>query len=110
MTSRRLFAFLGELPAKGLPPVVDILHKAFATRRSVCAMPRVDHTTHLEGIYPPYYQTRPYERAGKTTGADHRELSCRGLTFVPTDCADWLLNIEEDGPLNVLSASKGLFP
>ena len=28
-TSRRLFSFLGELPAKGLPLVVDIPHEAF---------------------------------------------------------------------------------
>ena len=72
-------------------------------------MPKVDHVTHLEGIPPTNWQMRQYERLGKTAGTDHPDLACRGLTFVPPDCAAWLLEMEEDGPLNVLSASKGLF-
>ena len=35
LTSRRLFACLGDLPAEGLPPVVDIPHEAFAALRSI---------------------------------------------------------------------------
>ena len=32
------------------------------------------------------------------------------MTFFPPDCASWLLEMEEDRPINLLSASKGLFP
>ena len=49
-TQRRLFACLGNLPAEGLPLVVDIPDEASAARRSVCAMPRVDHVNRLGGI------------------------------------------------------------
>ena len=38
-TQQRLFACLGELPAKGLTPVVEIPIEAFAERRSVRAVP-----------------------------------------------------------------------
>ena len=31
------------------------------------------------------------------------------MTFNPLDCASWLFNILEDGPLNILSTYKGLF-
>ena len=51
-TQRRIFAWLDELPAKGLPPVVYIPDEAFAARPSVCAVSRVDHVTHLGGISP----------------------------------------------------------
>ena len=37
-------------------------------------------------------------------------LACRGLAFLPTDCAAWLLGREADGPVNVFEASAGLFP
>ena len=37
-------------------------------------------------------------------------MACRGLTFVPPDCASWLLWREADGPLNVFEALPGLFP
>ena len=30
LTNRSLFAFLGELPNEGLPPVAEIPHEAFA--------------------------------------------------------------------------------
>ena len=38
-TRQRLFACLGEMPAKGLPPVVDIPDEAFAALSSVCTVP-----------------------------------------------------------------------
>ena len=49
-TQRRMFACLGELPAKGIPPVVEIPNKAFVARRSVRAVPQMDHVTHIRGI------------------------------------------------------------
>ena len=52
LNQRRLFVCLDELPAEGLPPVVEIHVKAFAARRSVRAVPRVDHVTCLGGIFP----------------------------------------------------------
>ena len=48
----RLFDYVGELPAKGLPQVTDILPDFFAARRSVCAVPRIDHVSHLGGFFP----------------------------------------------------------
>ena len=38
LTSQHLFTCLGDLPAKGLTPVVEIPHKAFAERRSIRAV------------------------------------------------------------------------
>ena len=50
--SQRLFACLVDMPTKGLPPVVEIPHKAFAPRRSIRAVPRGDHVTHRGGSLP----------------------------------------------------------
>ena len=47
---QRILACLGNMPAKGLPPVVEIPDKAFAARRSVRAVLQFDHVTRLEGI------------------------------------------------------------
>ena len=85
-TSRHIFVCLVELPAEGLPLVVEIPHKVLAARGSVCTMTQVYHVTHIGGISPLDYQTRPCNRAGKTYGADHRDLACPGFTFVPPDC------------------------
>ena len=52
LTSQRLFACWGELPTEGLPLVVEINHEAFAERRSICTVPRVDHVMRLGGISP----------------------------------------------------------
>ena len=73
-------------------------------------MTQVDHVNHLEVISLTDWQTMPCERAGKTAGLEYLELAFRGLTFVPLDCVYWLLYLEKDGPLNVLSAPKGFFP
>ena len=98
------------MPAKPPPLVAMIPHKALAARHSVFSVPRVDQITHLGGISLPDCQTTLYERAGKTAGAEYIDLAFRGLTFVPLDCAYWILEREEDRPLKILSASKGLFP
>ena len=110
LTIRCLFSCWGELPAKGIPPVVDIPHEAFAGWRSVHAVMQVDHITHLGRISPPDWQTITCKSLTKMAGLEYLDLACRGLTFVPPDCASWLLDMEEDGPLNILSASKGLLP
>ena len=62
-TQCRLFACLGKLPTKGLPTVVETPHNFFAAWRSVHAVLRVDHITHLGGISPLNWQTKPCERA-----------------------------------------------
>ena len=64
----RMFACLGELPTKSLPPVVDIPDEAFVARRSVRAMPQVDHLTHLGGISPLDCQINPCEWEVNTEG------------------------------------------
>ena len=82
-TECRLFACLGELPAEGLPPVVEIPPDFFAARQSVRAVPRVDQITHLGGISLIDWQTKPCERAAKSSETDYVNLACRGLAFVP---------------------------
>ena len=51
-TEFRLFACLRKLPVKGLPPVMEILPDFFVARRSVRAVPHIDHIAHLGGISP----------------------------------------------------------
>ena len=102
----RLFACLGELPAKGLPPVMEILPDFFATWHSVCTVPRVNHIAHLGGISPLDGQTKPCEWA---VGTEQVNLACWNMAFFPAYCADWLLWREADGPFNVFEASAGLF-
>ena len=109
-TILRLFACWGELSAKGLPPVVDIPHESFAAWLSICAVPQVDYITHLLGISLTNWHTMPCKRMGKTDEAEYLDLACRGLTFVPLDCTYWLLEMEEDGHLNVHTELRGLFP
>ena len=89
---------------------MEIPHEAFAARRSVCAVTQVDHVTHLGGIYLPNWQTKPRKRAEKTAGTEYFDLDLRGLTFVPLDCAAWMLQREVGAPLNVFGASKSLSP
>ena len=88
---------------------MEIPHEAFEAWRSVCTIPRVDHITHLGGISPLDWQTKPCKRAVNLAGTEYVDLACRGLTFVPLDCASWLLWREADGPINVFEASTGLF-
>ena len=56
------------------------------------------------------WQTKPHERAAKAVGIDHINLACRGLAFLPTDFAAWLLGVSMDGPVNIFEASAGLLP
>ena len=50
------------------------------------------------------------KRVGKTAGLEYLDLACQMLTFIHLDYTSWLLDTDEDGPLNVLSIFKGLFP
>ena len=109
-TECRLFACLGELPVEGLPPVMEILPDFFVAWRSVCAVPRMDYMAHLGRISPHDWQTNPYEHAAKAEGTEHVNLAFRGLAFLPSDCADWIIGREADGPANVFEASTGLPP
>ena len=110
LTHRRLFACRGEISSEGLPPVVYIHVEALPAWRSVCAVPRVNHVTRLGKISLLDCQTKPCERAAKSTGTEYVELDFRGLNFVPPDCAYWILQREVDRPLNVFEMSPGLFP
>ena len=109
-TQRRLFACLGELLSEPPPLVTEIPNKAFTSRCSVHAVPRVDNVNHLGGISTLDWHTKPCERDVKSAGTEYVELACQGLTFIPQDCASWLLRREPDGPLNVFKALAGLFP
>ena len=61
-------------------------------------------------LCPPDWQTMPCNRAGNMAGTNYLELSCPRLTFDLLDCASWLLDMEEDRNIKILSTSKGLFP
>ena len=96
--------------AEGLPQVTELLPDFFAAWGAVRAVPRIDHVDHLGRISPRDWQTKPCERAAKAAGIDHITMACRGLAFLPTECAAWLLGRCMDGPVNVFEASAGLFP
>ena len=110
LTECRLFACVGGLSAKGVPQATELFLDFFATRRAVCVVPQINHMAHLGGISPSDWQTKPCKRAAKAVGDDHLNLAFRGLTFMPIDCAVWLLGRSMDGPVNVFEASEGLFP
>ena len=103
-----IFACVGELPAKGLLQVTDLLPEFFAACRSVRAVPRMDHITHLGRISPRDWLTKSCKRAAKADGTDHVHLAFRGLAFLPADCAALLLGREADKPDNFFEASAGL--
>ena len=105
-----IFACVGELPAEGLPQATELLPDFFTARRAVRAVPQIDHVAHLGGISPRDWQTKPCERAAKAVRDDQLNLACRGLAFLLTDCAAWLLRRGMDGPVNVFEVSAGLFP
>ena len=89
-TARRLFTFRGELPNKGLLPVVELTSEAFAVRHSLRAVPPADHVLCLRGVSPPDWKLMPCKQVGKlSTGSC--DLACRGLTFAPLDCAAWTI-------------------
>ena len=103
-----LFACVGELPVEGLPQVTELLPDFFAARRSVRAMPRMDHISHLGGISPCGWKTNPCERAAKAARTEHIKLACQRLAFLPADGAVWILGSTMDGPGNVFEALAGL--
>ena len=43
-------------------------------------------------------------------GSEYLDLACQGLTCFSPDCAFWLLDMEEDGPLNVYAVFRGFLP
>ena len=90
--------------------VLEISDKAFAVQRTVFVVLQFNHVTHLWGIYPLDWQTKPCKRAVKSVGTEYVDLACRGVMFVPQDCASWLLRRDADGHVNVFELSKGLFP
>ena len=100
-TECRLFSCLGELPSDGLPQVIDILPDFLVPRRSVRAVPCMDHISHLGGISPRDWQTKPCETTAKAARTEHVNFDCRGLAFLPADCAAWLLGRTADRPANV---------
>ena len=69
-----LFAFLGELTAKGLLLVMEIPPDFFVTRHSVCAVPRSYNTAHLGGISLLDWQTKPCKNSREET----RQLGLQG--------------------------------
>ena len=109
-TQQCIFACLGNLPVEGLPSLVEIPDEDFAAQRSICTVPRVNRMTHLGGISPLDWQTNPCKRSAKSAGTEYVYLDFRVLTFVPPDCASWLLQREADVPLNVSGALIRLFP
>ena len=73
-------------------------------------MLQVDHVTHLGGIFLSDWLTMKYNRVGKTAGSENLDLDFLGLNLILPGCSFWLLEIEEDRPINVFSTSKVLFP
>ena len=47
-------------------------------------------------------------RAGKTSGSEYLDLSWQELTFVLLNCVSWLLEIKEDGLMNIFAVSRGI--
>ena len=90
-----------------LRPVAELPLVAFAMCRSVRAVTRADHVSHLEGVATRVLQSMPFERLGKLS-AGGRNLAFQGLTFVPPYCSACLLGTEDQN-LNVLKVSQGFF-
>ena len=82
LTEFRLFTCLGKLPAEGLSLVMNIPSDFFAAQRSVRAVQRSYHITHMGVISPFDCHTKPYERA---VGTVHVNLDFREVAFFPLD-------------------------
>ena len=104
-SARRLFAYWGELPLEGLPPVGEFPVDAFLVRHSVRAVPREDCISQLEGVSPYAWQATPCKRVGKAAEGG-RNLACQGITFVTPDGASRLLNTS----CNIAEVGQLLFP
>ena len=77
---------------------------------STPANERAGRTKKGKGRRKRVLKLQPGKKVGKMVGTDYNNWAFRGLTFVPPDCTDWLLEREYDGPLNVFDVSKGFFP
>ena len=86
----QIFAFRRELTSKGLHPMVELPMDDFGVWRSVCAVPREDHISHLEGVTPSVWQVTPCEKLAKAAEGGSN-LACQWLTFVAPDGAAHIL-------------------
>ena len=84
--ARQIFACLEELPDKSLPMVVELPVEDFPVQRSVNAVLREDHVSHLEGVISLVWQSMPCKRAVKLSYIGSN-LLCQWPTFVPLDVA-----------------------
>ena len=91
-----------------LRPVAELPLVAFAMRRSVRAVTRADHVSHLEVVATHVLQSMPFERLGKLS-AGGRNLAFRRLNFLPLYCAACLLGIEDQN-LNIAEVSQVFSP
>ena len=66
--------------------MVELPVDAFGLRHSVCAIPREDHVSHLEGVTPSMWQAIPCKTVGEMA-EEERKLAYRGLIFVAPDGA-----------------------
>ena len=78
---------------------------ALLVRRSVRAILRADHISHLEGVSPSAWQLTPCERVGKAAEGG-RDLACLGIIFVAPDSVVHLHNTSR----NIKEVRQFLFP
>ena len=104
-TAWRLFACHGELTSEGLPPIVYLRVDTFGVWRSVCAVPRVEHVSHLEGATPSVWKVTPCKREVNLSEGG-LDLACRRLKFVSPDGSTRLL----DTSSNITEAIQIFFP
>ena len=101
---RWLFGCCRELPPEGIPTITEIPVTSFAARRDVSDVPREDHIVYLEVVSTSRWWTMPCKKvSGKAYG---KNLTYRGLTFLPPDAATSLIHIEG----KVVDFSKEMFP
>ena len=101
----RLFGCHGEIPPEGLPKITKIPVAFFGVGRAVSATYWEDHQEYLEGSPPSGWQTLTYKRA--SVKGEGRNLSCRGITFLPPDAATPIFHME--GSVIKFSNKKHLF-
>ena len=75
-----------------IPAITDIPVVYFSVWRVFIPVSRDHHIVHVEGTLPSIWRSTPCKRAsGKAEG---RNLTCRGLTFLPPYVAATLVNVE----------------
>ena len=77
----------------------------FSVRRSMRAVPRADHISHLEGVSPSDWQAMLYNRVRKEAEGG-RNLYFLVITFVTPDSASHLI----DASRNIVDVGQFLFP